>query len=292
MKTVREWMRVRNTAGDVGIEVEVEGTNLPHIDEYWNVTHDGSLRGEALEYVFKRPLELSKAKEALDYLGHHLSKKGVSVLDSGRCGVHVHVNCQKLNIVELYNFFTLNFILEDLLTAFCGESRVGNLFCLRAKDAEYLIEQLSTAAETKDFRPIFASDDLRYAAMNVKSLPQYGSLEFRAMRGTTDPDLIYKWASILVHLREVAKTYPHPAEIVMEMSAGGGEAFMRNVLGEYADEFMSFDDWEQSLTDGARIAQDVAYAGDWEELSRVPKKKIGGIEVDGNWDEDFPPMDV
>ena len=132
MKTVREWMRVRNTEGDVGIEVEVEGNNLPHIDEYWNVTHDGSLRGEALEYVFKRPLELSKAKEALDYLGHHLSKKNVSVLDSGRCGVHVHINCQKLSIVELYNFFTLNFILEDLLTAFCGESRVGNLFCLRA----------------------------------------------------------------------------------------------------------------------------------------------------------------
>lgn len=292
MRTVRELMRVRSTSGDVGIEVEVEGENLPHIDEYWNVTHDGSLRGEALEYVLKKPMKLPEALEALEYLGHHLSQKNVSVIDSGRCGVHVHVNCQKLNIVQLYNLFTINFILEDLLTQFCGESRVGNLFCLRAKDAEYIIDRLSLAAEEEEFRRAFSTDDLRYAAMNVKSLPQYGSLEFRAMRGTTDIQLIHKWASILVRLREAAKEFPHPVEIVMQMSAGGGEAFMRNVLGEYADEFMSFDNWEQSLIDGARIAQDVAYSGDWEALSQVPKKKIGGIEVDGNWDEDFPPMDV
>jgi len=296
MRTVRDHMRVRATSGDVGIEIEVEGRNLPHTDEYWSVTHDGSLRGDepdsALEYVLRRPMSLSKSFEALDYLGHQLTQKNVSVIDSGRCGVHVHVNVQKLTMVELYNFITLYLVLEPLLIKFCGDSREGNLFCLRAEDAEYLLHILALAAEEQVFREHFATDNLRYAAMNLKATAQYGSLEFRAMRGTTDMQLIKDWASILVGLREAAKNYHDPREIVMDMSAGGGEAFLRNNLGEYAELFLQYNDWEHSLLHGARLAQDVAYSGDWEEMTRVPKRKIGGIEVDGNWDEDWPPMDV
>lgn len=289
---VKEWFRVRPRQGDVGIEIEAEGHNLPHTGEYWNVTHDGSLRGESLEYVLKRPMSLPEARKALDYLSLKYEQNEATVNDSDRCGVHVHVNCQELNIVQLYNFFVLYLVLEDLLVKFCGDSREGNLFCLRAKDAEYLLYTLSSALEDKEFRARFSSDDLRYASMNVKSLPTYGSLEFRAMRGTKDMDLIYKWADLLVGLREKAKTIDSPIDIVMGLSMGGAEAFLTEHLGEHAEYFLGIKDLDILLMEGVRRAQEIAYAGDWEELSIHPKRMIGGLEVASTWDEDWPPIDA
>lgn len=298
MRSVKDWFRVRAATGDVGIEIEAEGKRLPQeVDKFWKVTHDGSLRGESMEecceYVLKRPMSLTAVREALDYLAHQYKENEAQVDDSPRCGVHVHVNCQQLNIIQLYNFITLYLILEELLVKFCGKTREGNLFCLRAKDAEYLLYTLSQALEDKEFRRRFGTDDLRYASMNVKALCNYGSLEFRAMRGTEDMDTVYQWAALLVNLRKVGKTYPNPSEIIIGMSAGGYENFMHFVLSkEDASILMSYEGWEQMLTDGMRRAQDVAFAGDWEALATFPKRKIGGIEVNQNFEDDFPPMDL
>lgn len=65
MKTVMQWFGIREdfaAKGDVGIEIEVEGKNLPkHFEKYWRVEADGSLRGEDnAEYVLEKPSPLSK----------------------------------------------------------------------------------------------------------------------------------------------------------------------------------------------------------------------------------------
>lgn len=288
---VHQLFHTRLRRGDVGIEVEMEGTNLPQIGEHWNVERDGSLRGEAYEYVFNSPKTLSEAQEALSQLDKALTHNKSKVLDSGRAGVHVHVNCGSLSQIHLYNFMTLYFCLEQLLVEWCGESRVGNRFCLRGCDAEWQVEEIAEAARRGDERRRFARDDLRYASMNVKALPQYGSLEFRAMRCTRDMSLIYRWAGMLVGLRDHATSFFDPRDVVSTLSMGGGEAFVVNALGDFAPEVMSLEGWEEKLYDGVRTAQDLAFARDWRDLINPPRF-IGGVRVDETFADDFPPTDV
>jgi hypothetical protein len=113
--------------------------------------------------------------------------------------------------------------------------------------------------------------------MNVKALGTYGSLEFRAMRGTRDLDLIYKWAEVLLNLREVAKTYASPDKIIEGFSYGGAKEFLINALGDNSKLFLC-DNLEDMLIDGMRRAQDVAYCVDWADYHEVEKKIIGELE--------------
>src|SRR3546814_21174594 len=91
-----------------------------------------------------------------------------------------------LTMTQLYSFMTVYLILENVLVGWCGHSRCGNLFCLRASDAEWLLTSIRAAAEGRTFKHSLHSDNLRYASMNVKALGDYGSLEFRTMHGNRD----------------------------------------------------------------------------------------------------------
>lgn len=253
----------KKCAGDVGVEIEVEGRHLPNPEKYWRREADGSLRGpESAEYVLSSPLPITKLPLALKSLKLDYKASGAVIDDSVRAGIHVHINVQDLNMVEVYNYITLYLILEELLTKYCGESREGNLFCLRACDAEYLIQCLTNAAKTQRFRRL-VTDDLRYSALNVKALGEHGSLEFRSMRSTNDFDVIQTWAEILVGLREKARTYTDPTDIINGFSEGESKTFLEGVLGDKAAMFMAYAGWEGCLRRGMRIAQEVAFCVKW-----------------------------
>ncbi len=296
MTKVLKEFKVKPTKGDLGIEIEVEGRRLPTPEKYWRREADGSLRGEEnAEYVFSRPMTLDGARQALDYLSECYKKNDSVIDDTVRAGVHVHVNCQDLTMVQLYNYMTLFFVFENVLTRFCGEYRQGNLFCLRACDADRIIHVIRSAAKKRNFLTQFRHDNNRYAAMNIKALGDYGSLEFRAMRSTSNMILIYSWAKILYDLRERAKEFPSPHEIIAGFSQYGSVEFLRNVFGENANillaEYKDSKALEKDLHQGMRNAQDIAYCADWEAWSRPPRV-IGGLEFDALIaDEVFEPLE-
>ena len=277
MRTVASVFRIpegRIVKGDVGVEIEVEGVRLPHGVKGWRREADGSLRGEeSAEYVLNKPLTTEGLKVALKELAHQYERHDSRIDDTIRAGVHVHVNVQELDIIQLYNYLTLYFIFEELLTKFCGHTREGNLFCLRACDAEYTIEQLRNAARKRKFG-LLVSDELRYAAVNVKALGNYGSLEFRAMRSTKDFNIIQTWAEILVRLREVAKGYFEPTDIINGFSEGEAEGFLMRTFGPYAELFLGYKDYKECLTRGMRIAQEIAFCTNWQYFREVDKKAI------------------
>lgn len=267
MKTVAEAFRIPRrciTKGDVGIEIEVEGKNLPRRVKGWNSEADGSLRGEEnIEYVLSAPGTLDEAQQALNNLDKAYKDNDSVVDDTVRAGVHVHINAQHLTLVELFNFITIYLILEEPLTKFCGEYREGNLFCLRSCDAEYVLFALREAAQSRVFGGL-VHDNLRYSSMNVKALGTYGSLEFRAMRGTRDLDLIMDWTKILYGLREAGKTFRVPSDVINSFSEGAYEMFMVRTLGQYAELFMTIPNWEKMVKDGMRRAQTIAFCTNWE----------------------------
>ena len=276
MRTVLDIFGVKPTKGEVGIEIEVEGQHLPAPEKYWRSDHDGSLKGNAVEFVLNKPVHRKDVSKVLDYLDTCYKTCNTQVVDSVRCGVHVHINVQELNMVQLYNFMTIYLIMEELLVKYCGEYREGNLFCLRNKDAEYLTYSLRRACNSKRFRD-FRTDMLRYASMNVKALGTYGSLEFRAMRGTRDLESIRFWAETLLKIKDAAMAFDTPRDVLADFSGDMCDTFLWRVLGEDGEQF-KYPGYEVALLEGVRDVQSLAYTCDWDELKEWSNREKEGMQ--------------
>jgi len=279
----------RIKSGDVGIEVEVEGVGLPFNVPGYRCEHDGSIADGGIEYVFETPVPLKDVRAKLGKLTTAFKAKGSVVNSSMRAGVHCHVNVQSMKPVELFNYITMYLVLEELLLKFCGPTRQGNLFCLRVKDAEYLLFALRNSAKTFSFRNL-NDDDLRYGSLNVKALSSYGSLEFRAMESTNDMSKIVDWASVLVQLRDNAKVFRNPADVIAIYSDMCLKDFLVTSLGPWANKFMEYEGWEGMVKDGMRRTQMLAYATDWGTYAEVMEESHKPREYDDD-DEDWEPDD-
>lgn len=249
---------------EVGVEIEVEGCRLPgQAPMGWRVEYDGSLRGEAYEYVLRKPVPRNKVELLLDRLALKFKEAGSEVYDTGRAGVHVHINIRDLSRIQLYNFICLYLIFEDVLVEYCGKDRVGNLFCLRVRDAEFLLTMLEESI-VRESLSVLHTDSIRYAALNCKAICEYGSLEFRAMRSTMDKEVLLNWVNLLLRLKDMSKLFTDPQDIVSTMSWEGGDAFAKKVLGGMLSCLPSVD-WDKSVKEGIRRAQPIAYASNWKE---------------------------
>lgn len=263
-KLVKDVLGLRGRyTNHLGIEIETEGRRLPVVDtEVWKSERDGSLRGDAWEYVLRKPVAFGDEVAALDELRHICDENGAVIKDSPNAGVHVHVNCSDLTVTQLFNFISLYLVVEEMLVAKCGEDRVGNLFCLRASDAEYLIDALIHAVREQDLRSLH-SDDLRYASVNVKALGDYGSIEFRAWRSDGDFEAIKWWCRLLRHLKLLAIATDNPAQIVADVSELTPHGFYTRILGEFVQDIPWGAESEMAISDSVRRVQQYAYLGDW-----------------------------
>jgi len=247
---------------EVGIEIEVEGRNLPRNGiTGWTVVEDHSLRGESAEYVFRAPEPRTRVPTRLATLSGHLAREGVEVNQSYRTSVHVHMNVRGWQIKKIYNNIMLYIIFEDILGEMAGKDRIGNLFCLRAKDAEFFLDQLRQSIITDNIG-LMNSQNLRYSAVNPLALFVHGSLEFRAFRGTTDTALIQEWVDTLFAIRDAAQRFDNPIQIVEQMSSMGARDFARSI---FTDEQISrwTGNWEEHIYEGIGLIQHAAYGHGW-----------------------------
>ncbi len=262
--------------GQVGIEIEVEGKNLvynspsnPKIAP-WYYKEDGSLRGEESgEYVLKDPIMFDDVPKALETLWDGFAKRKTTFDDSNRTSVHVHLNCQSFHLNRLTSFMALYYIFEEILTDWCGDTRVGNLFCLRAKDAPAIISKLKDFIRADGKAAL--SDGLHYSGLNAQALAKFGSLEFRSLRGCSDPSVINDWVKILRRLYDLSASYRDPREVCAGFSGAGPQAFFNDILGPVAGivragtQFTD-NDIRESLYEGIRLAQDLCYCRDWSQF--------------------------
>lgn len=279
---VRNLFNVRKVTGDIGIEIETEGHNLwKGDDDFWRTEADGSLRGEdSAEYVLKYPLSHDKVKMALLRLHTHLKRSKSTVDLSRRTSTHIHINCTELTFTELTNYLTLLLVFEELLVDWCSPTRKGNLFCLQSKDAMGMLHALRKFVETKITRSL--GDNIRYSAINLASLRKYGSVEVRSLEGTVDIDRILEWSGVLLHLREEAKKFQNPIEVISFLSEEEPVKFSKRILGEYYSSFFKGAGRNRKVIDGARRAQDIAYCRAWE---REEEEHIEVAPLQNPWAE-------
>ncbi len=277
---------LKEQTGDIGIEVEVEGNRFPKheyeghsavdpekIPKVWVYHKDGSLRGaDNAEYVLKKPIKFADVPKTVGDLWQMFSDYGTVLDDSNRTSVHVHLNVQKWFLPRLCTFLGMYFSVEEILTQWAGEHRVGNLFCLRAKDAPGIITDIKEFLKQGGTRSF--GSGMHYAGLNVSSLGRFGSVEIRALRGATEAQTIIDWVNVLQRLYELSGEFTDPRNLVSGFSGEGAMGYFQRVFGEYSNlvregSGMTTSQITESLYEGIRFAQDLCYCREWAELELV-----------------------
>lgn len=281
---------LKATSGAVGIEVEVEGNKFPKVPgmegthkalpmegwDFWYYVKDGSLRGnDNAEYVLGKPIEFEAVPAAIEELTTKLKEYGSKLDDSNRTSVHVHLNVQQFHMNRLTAFIALYLCFEEVLTEWCGDHRVGNLFCLRGKDAPGALTKIKRFIQSDGQTELH--DNLHYAGLNTNALTKFGSLEIRTLRGPTDFGIIQQWVNILERLYKLSAEYTDPRDIPSLFSQQGPMAFFETVLGDQGIVLrngIDFDDERirDSMYEGIRLAQDLCYCRDWTNFKAVDLK--------------------
>ena len=245
-----------------------------HVRPYWHRHNDGSLRGESAEFVLAKPISRKEVRPALDKLFEVLSAAGTKIRkDSPNTSVHVHVNVQDLSLKQVYTYITLWYILEDMLVEWCGENRVGNVFCLRGSDAEVAIQRLITAMKFGKYNTLNDQNGLRYLALNYTSIGKFGSLEFRPMAGVYDTEVISTWVEILLSLKDYSLKFTTPAELIREYSSLGEKDFLQQAIPKFHS-LVKTKNYVNQLHEGMRLIQGVAYAVNWDKEGVKKKDEL------------------
>jgi hypothetical protein len=214
----------------IGIEVEVENIhNTGNINHSWRIERDGSLRNNGLEFISK-PLKPEQVETAIEHLFDALDKQAHF---SPRTSVHVHMNCRELTFMQVYNIVLLYQCFEDLLYDFAGRERKKSIFCVPIGNTNYY----------NNFRRALSSGDLvnwnKYTGLNIAPLREYGTIEFRHLRGTSNKAIIYKWLHFLYKLYTFAvnKTTDQLEAMIIEYSnTRNFQEFGERVFGcDFAD---------------------------------------------------------
>ena len=268
-------LKCARSDGTFGVEIEVEGQNLPmagaskKFDALWRVEKDGSLRRDgSAEYVFRAPLSLEDTKNAIHVLGETYDAYSSVIEETYRAGVHTHLNIQSWTPLELLTFITTYYMLEDYFCHWAGETRVGNHFCLRAQDAEFIIYKLLKVCKGKAWNEL-KTDDIRYAALNLNAMHKYGSIEFRAMRSSKDLNDTIRWVELINQLVIGSKQFANPRDVVTCLSMFvDGNKFMEFVMGDLAHEFNKFENGSMWVWQGMVVVQPLAFGVDWVKFYR------------------------
>lgn len=256
----------------VGIEIEVEGRGLPVQVKGWNCTHDGSLRGENVEYVLSAPADYNTAVNSLKQLNLSFLRSKPTVADTGYAGIHLHVNVGDLEWRQLVRFVSYYYLLEPLLLEWSGEQRKDNLFCLPITAADLPLLHFREMIRRADVG-VLASDEIRYAALNFKAMSDYGSLEFRSLRSTLDRGTIVKWMRFFLTLREQAMEDRPLTWVVEELSQQQIGIVQTLLGGELAEELIGIPDALEKMYESVRKFQTLLYTTSEKDVDKQWEKK-------------------
>lgn len=268
--------------GDIGLELEFEGRNLPgqsalltsgpvptFCNSQWIIHDDGSLRNGGKEYVLSVPCLIEEVEPLLDKLWETFAVKKTVLVPSNRTSTHVHINVSKMKINELTSFVCLWLMLERPLVTWCGHDRTGNHFCLTTRETSFTGDAWRDALSSGVFR---FDNNNKYCSMNLAAFSRFGSLEFRTMRACTDPTDVILWTKFLYALREEAKTtFKNPVDLSGAISEQGSLEIFRGIC-ERNDLMVFFekvvactseDSFNRECMQGFRSGQECLYMIDW-----------------------------
>lgn len=255
-----------------GIEIEVEGYNLPEPRKtnYWNQVIEGSLR-DGVEYITNGPLDSKNRTIALKLLYKALSSPNTTLSDDqSRCSVHVHVSVNNLTPMQICTGLTVSILLDSLLMKYCGTERESNLFCQPVVFLEEIITGLSSYVENPTDRPFrnLTQDTYKYSSINIGSIYKNGSIEFRGMRFLDDAEDVDEWCSNLFSLiHKSCNKWDSPKEFMDWYLNNSREDLLKYLFDEnFANELLKLDNEHQLIRLNTPMSARLAYNNDWEKF--------------------------
>ncbi len=270
-------LQTRLYPGDIGIEIELEGENLPnagYLDAVrsksgvsWQVKQDNSLRG-GLEYVLSAPCPIEEVAELCNGLFGVFAARRTNLIPSNRCSIHIHYNVGGLKVNSITSIIALWTIFEEPLLRTWGDARYKNHFCLSTKDEEATLASWEAFLKTGRLPE---ERNLRYSALNLVAVRSYGSLEFRGGGAVNSAQDATRWATFLHRLCKYAEErYPNPQQIAYDLSERGPLAILRDIcdggLEAFANEvYGTVDHFSQACMDSFHNVQPILFDFPWGE---------------------------
>ncbi len=292
--------------GDLfGIEVECEGKNVglvgPDILDSWAPHRDGSLREwqgyQPCEWVFNGPANYKHSVARVNQLFDYFDKNKAKLHLSNRTSIHVHFNMGDKTTYQLVNTYVLFTILEDLLDAYCGEERNGNLFCLSSRHAEGQLKWVEEAI-FKNYRFKY-NDNWRYCSLNLASLNKFGTIEFRGMRGLDKREDLLAWLEIINELVNYScYKMKNPVDLIESISAKRPIGFIKEIFSK--ENFLRLtrgideDQIDNSVYEGLRLVQMLVYkvGTEFDQVRLRGKDFWAGFQDDKEPVRDMDPKDI
>ena len=243
----------------VGIEVEVERvfregnigsfyhTARDITYHVWSNTTDGSLRNNGREFV-SMPVKGREISYALNLLHDTLTrdKQCVGHEFTPRTSVHVHMNVRDLTVDQLANLILLYALVEPLIFSIENTNRDKSIFCVPWHESNVInhLHEFMMSKDTDRNRLGRLSHWYKYTGLNLRPVTNYGTVEFRHMKGTADIETLTNWINIILSLKKYAKKIKSTKlkdRLINLNTTSEYSAIVREIFGRYADSFQAFD---------------------------------------------------
>lgn len=263
--------------GSVAVELEVEtqnpteGLSIPG----WIRKKEDSLRGFGSEWVSDGPQALFTLKQNLQVLCDTLNGDAYKAeRECPRAGLHVHLNVGNLTPRQYWTGVTAYWVVENCLFNTFGYDRKSNLFCLRLKDAEGVLNFVQQDLRHSLPFKYINTDSIRYAGQNLNATPKFGSVEYRGMPSTTDPDQIYKWGSELyLMFSNAVAIYSSPSHILDTYIQRGADVILSSLFSSsFVEELKSHHGWREDVEQNILPLCDLAYFHSWDDWEKKIEK--------------------
>jgi hypothetical protein len=251
------------TQDKVGVEVELEnwpGRGFQFNADFWTLVNDGSLRENGYELIFSNPTCGVGIEEALS----EFTKKMVTYPDltaGPRTSVHVHIDVRDMERPAIKKMLIAYLLFEKPIYRYTGDRYESN-FCVPLGSSFPALQVIS------DMDGDIEGDELynlehnisglgKYHGVNIASMGNFGSLEFRMMSGCKDAERIGEWIRMLLNLKHFAMSDEDLCiqELPSRLSSEGADSVCYKIFGDMAHALINTVNFEQDCYDGARAAE-------------------------------------
>lgn len=206
----------------IGLEIELE--YVKYTDTFtwpWKIQEDHSLKKSGKEFTLLT--YHNYAEEAIANL-----LKSTKSIPSSRCGVHVHVNAQNMTLEEVNVFLMYYMVFERALYKYSGK-RWGNIFCVPLREWMLSLEYPNLSDLTAMWQ--------KYSGLNLLTLKELGTIEFRQMIASHNPTYIQGWVNMIVALKKASMGKSQEEVIEQITNMNGTSSYwhlMKTIFGDLA----------------------------------------------------------
>jgi hypothetical protein len=221
-----------------GVELEFEGCEVSDMDVVsmmkrgWKGKPDHSLREGGWEWVLTYPLSDSYLRGAVTYAMDMAARR--KYLVSVRTGLHAHTDALDMNLNQYKMQMLLYSLIEPAIYRYAGCDRDENVHCLpwySASDGSLAASEVYNS--TEETFPGALRGDFRYGGLNLLATRKFGSVEWRHMKATLEPQKVMEWISITHRIKEAAIRLA--GQPILDMVMSNPRAVLQEVLREQAE---------------------------------------------------------